>query len=487
MRACIRLRLVGELLHLGFASKSSFRFLCIKIQICWGRSLARRHCVRGHVKYACRLAVQCCVQALLLLLRGDTEADSFLEDLANYPGPDRSPHCCHSYCHGLPEQQVAATAEEEAIDVYDTTNYLKKHPGGVTSITMNGGEDCTEEFTSIHSKKAWDDLEEWRIGFTVEAKDDASRMTYSKSSTHLLTEAYERAEAAAGKAIERVEHDLVALNPKKWLSFPLTEKIVMSPDTALFRFALPSPDHRTGLPTGWHIFLRYRDAKGSLVMRAYTPTSLNTELGVVDFVIKVYRPCDRFPDGGKMSQYIDTLQIGDGLEMRGPVGHFEYVSAGSIVLNGESLSGKKFGFMCGGTGISPAYQVIKYSLTTEPDADVSFCLVYGNQTPGDILLKEEIDLLAAAHPQRLTVHYTVDRIDDDAKAEWADASFSVGFIDTQMCEKILGRDCDFVGVCGPPGMIKFACKPALQELGYGDDEIGKQSEDSTQPSKYFLF
>ena len=372
--------------------------------------------------------------------------------------------------------------------VYDTTNYLKKHPGGVTSITMNGGEDCSEEFTSIHSKKAWDDLEEWRIGFTVEAKDDESRMTYSKSSTHLLTEAYQRAEAAAGKTIERVEHDFVALNPKKWLSFPLAEKIVMSPDTALFRFALPSPEHRTGLPTGWHIFLRYRDAKGSLVMRAYTPTSLNTELGVVDFVIKVYRPCDRFPDGGKMSQYIDTLQIGDGLEMRGPVGHFEYLSAGNIVLNGESLSGKKFGFMCGGTGISPAYQVIKYSLTTEPDADVRFCLVYGNQTPGDILLKEEIDLLAAAHPQRLTVHYTVDRIDDDAKAAWADAGFSVGFIDTQMCEKILGRDCDFVGVCGPPGMIKFACRPALQELGYGDEEIGKQSEDSTQPpSKYFLF
>ena len=37
-------------------------------------------------------------------------------------------------------------------------------------------------------------------------------------------------------------------------------------------------------------------------MRAYTPTSLNTELGVLDFVIKVYRPCDRFPQGGKMSQ-----------------------------------------------------------------------------------------------------------------------------------------------------------------------------------------
>ena len=43
-------------------------------------------------------------------------------------------------------------------------------------------------------------------------------------------------------------------------------------------------------------------AQGTLLMRACTPTSLNTELGVLDFVIKVYRPCDRFPQGGKLSQ-----------------------------------------------------------------------------------------------------------------------------------------------------------------------------------------
>ena len=32
------------------------------------------------------------------------------------------------------------------------------------------------------------------------------------------------------------------------------------------------------------------------------------ELGVLDFVIKVYRPCDRFPQGGKMSQVRRTNQ-----------------------------------------------------------------------------------------------------------------------------------------------------------------------------------
>ena len=97
------------------------------------------------------------------------------------------------------------------------------------------------------------------------------------------------------------------------------------------------------------------------------------------------------------------MVIGDEMEMRGPVGHFEYVRGGNTILNKKSLSAKKFGFMCGGTGISPAYQVIKYALTSEPEVDVQFLLVYGNQTPEDILLKDELDELAEKHPKQLTV------------------------------------------------------------------------------------
>ncbi|KAH8044506.1 hypothetical protein JL721_12837 [Aureococcus anophagefferens] len=39
--------------------------------------------------------------------------------------------------------------------VYDTNPYLAEHPGGASSITMNAGTDATDEFTAIHSRKAW--------------------------------------------------------------------------------------------------------------------------------------------------------------------------------------------------------------------------------------------------------------------------------------------------------------------------------------------
>lgn len=48
---------------------------------------------------------------------------------------------------------------------------------------------------------------------------------------------------------------LVALNPKKRLKFQLAEKTSLSHNVRRFRFALPSPQHRFGLPVGKHVFL----------------------------------------------------------------------------------------------------------------------------------------------------------------------------------------------------------------------------------------
>jgi len=58
-------------------------------------------------------------------------------------------------------------------------------------------------------------------------------------------------EAKAGTADET---NLVALSPKKKIPFALTEKIELSHNTRLFRFALQSSRHRLGLPIGQHMF-----------------------------------------------------------------------------------------------------------------------------------------------------------------------------------------------------------------------------------------
>ena len=49
-------------------------------------------------------------------------------------------------------------------------------------------------------------------------------------------------------------HTKFALHPKKKIPFALKEKIELSHNTRLFRFALQTPEHRLGLPIGQHMF-----------------------------------------------------------------------------------------------------------------------------------------------------------------------------------------------------------------------------------------
>ena len=76
-----------------------------------------------------------------------------------------------------------------------------------------------------------------------------------------------------------------------------------------------------------------RRVNDELVMRAYTPTSSDDELGHFDLVIKVYWANEhpRFPDGGKMSQHLESLPIGGEMEVKGPLGHFHYLGKARCV------------------------------------------------------------------------------------------------------------------------------------------------------------
>ena len=53
--------------------------------------------------------------------------------------------------------------------VYDCTEYLESHPGGVESITIYGGRDCSDDFAAVHSGGATKLLEQYCIGVIYEA------------------------------------------------------------------------------------------------------------------------------------------------------------------------------------------------------------------------------------------------------------------------------------------------------------------------------
>lgn len=114
---------------------------------------------------------------------------------------------------------------------------------------------------------------------------------------------------------------------------PLIEKEEISHDTRRFRFGLPSNAHILGLPIGQHIHLS-ATVNNELVIRAYTPVSSDDDEGFVDLVVKVYKRNvhPKFPEGGKMSQYLDEMNIGDKIAFRGPSGKLHYLGNGKFAI-----------------------------------------------------------------------------------------------------------------------------------------------------------
>ena len=72
-----------------------------------------------------------------------------------------------------------------------------------------------------------------------------------------------------------------------------------------------------------------------------TPRSVNTRLvnkkGHASFAIKIYREHEDYPDGGRMSQYLEKLNVGESIMVEGPVGRFKYKGWGNFEIKKEKV------------------------------------------------------------------------------------------------------------------------------------------------------
>jgi cytochrome-b5 reductase len=113
-------------------------------------------------------------------------------------------------------------------------------------------------------------------------------------------------------------------------------------------------------------------------------------------------------------------------------------------------------------------------------------LIFCNQTPKDILIRKDIDSLAASSKGQLKVLYVVD------KNETNDANIKhVGYVTADFLSSVLPAPSSdaLVYVCGPPPMLKSVAgnkkfekgKPPaqgevggiLKDLGYTEDMVYK--------------
>lgn len=106
---------------------------------------------------------------------------------------------------------------------------------------------------------------------------------------------------------------------------------------------------------------------GQIVSRAYTPITSDDDVGYFDLIIKVYfkNVHPKFPDGGKITQYLEALSIGDEVDVLGPKGSITYLGHGQFQVEDkvnkknppQFREAKTVGMIAGGSGITPMLQV----------------------------------------------------------------------------------------------------------------------------------
>ncbi|PIN08084.1 NADH-cytochrome b-5 reductase [Handroanthus impetiginosus] len=234
----------------------------------------------------------------------------------------------------------------------------------------------------------------------------------------------------------------VSLDPENFKEFKLVKKTQLSHNVARFRFALPTPTSVLGLPIGQHISCRGKDSQGEEVIKPYTPTTLDSDVGYFELVIKMYPQ-------GRMSHHFREMREGDYLAVKGPKGRFRY-QPGQV---------RAFGMLAGGSGITPMFQVTRAILENANDHTMIH-LIYANVTYDDILLKNELDSLAKNYFHRFKVYYVLNQPPE----VW---DGGVGFVSKEMIQNHCPPPASDIKIlrCGPPPMNK-AMAAHLEALGY---------------------
>lgn len=185
--------------------------------------------------------------------------------------------------------------------------------------------------------------------------------------------------------------------------------------------------------------------------------------------MQVYRANEhpKFPQGGLMSQHLDSLPVGLGsIDIDPPHGFLLYEQPGVLSHLGTKMAVKQLACVAGGTGITPIWQVLRAVLDNKDDP-TTIHLVYAARSPSDLLLRPEMDALAEKHADRFKVWYCVDVL-DGFEGTWA---YSIGHVTDAILGEHWPKPAPDVPVlfCGPPPMLKFAVKPSADKLGFNPD------------------
>ncbi|GAA5918680.1 hypothetical protein JCM6882_006213, partial [Rhodosporidiobolus microsporus] len=169
-----------------------------------------------------------------------------------------------------------------------------------------------------------------------------------------------------------------ALSPDEFRSFVIEDIVPYNHNTTRFVFSLPEGTS-SGLTVASAVVAKAAkegeglNDKGKPIIRPYTPVTAPDVEGKMEYLIKHYK-------GGAFTEYLWTLKKGDSVSFKGPIPKHPW----------KADEFDSVAFITGGSGITPAWQVIQ-AIDSNPADKTKATLIFANVTEEDILLRKEFE------------------------------------------------------------------------------------------------
>jgi ferredoxin-NADP reductase len=226
-----------------------------------------------------------------------------------------------------------------------------------------------------------------------------------------------------------------------WLTGSLIRARPLTASARSITFAVPN---WPGSDAGQHVDVRLTAADGYQAVRSYSIASS----GPGD---EVELAIDRLPDGEVSPFLVDELELGDNVELRGPLGGWFVWRPGQT---------QPVQLIAGGSGVVPFVAMTRTHAGVS--SSVPMQLLYSLRTPADAFYRDELSKPAAT--ARTTWHYT-----RTVPPGWSRSAGRLTAEDLRR-ETVPPEQVPINYVCGPTGFVE-AVSRALTGLGHSPDNI----------------
>jgi ferredoxin-NADP reductase len=170
------------------------------------------------------------------------------------------------------------------------------------------------------------------------------------------------------------------------LAWQIGEVVETSPATPRTKSLFLEVPGWEGHRAGQHVDVRLTAEDGYQAQRSYSIASA-PEPGRVELLV------ERLEDGEVSPYLTDELRVGDGLEVRGPIGGWFAWDAGE---GGPLL------LVSGGSGIAPLMAMVRHRKAAGSDTPVR--LLYSSRSYEEVIFREELEALATEDGTLEVIH-----------------------------------------------------------------------------------